>query len=75
MSKYIVAIGDDIFEVDAEDNQGARYSAAEQFKTKYKLTCSLSSIAVFAKTRMVPEPPEPVESTKDVLKALKAAQQ
>ena len=37
MDTYKVTIGEDTFEVEAEDNQRARYKAAELFKAKHHI--------------------------------------
>lgn len=70
MSKYIVRIGDDIFRVTASDNQEARFKAAQLFKEKHKLDAWLTDIAAYAKTRIIPEPPDVTETTAVVIKKL-----
>jgi hypothetical protein len=74
MDKYLVAIGGENFEVDADDNQGARYSAAAEFKSAHPeiSDSSLTSIANYAKARMVTQPRETGISTKELIKLLKA---
>ena len=53
--KYTVTIGSDSFEVEAKDNQEARYDASKQFKEKYKLEASALDISNFASTRLMLE--------------------
>ena len=74
MDKYLVAIGGENFEVDANDNQGARYSAAAEFKAAHPEVseASLTSIANYAKARMVTQPRETGITTKELIKLLKA---
>ena len=70
MDKYLVTIGENVFEVSADDNQGARYSAAAEFKALHKVEFSLTSIANHAKARLVTQPTETGISTKELLKLL-----
>jgi len=68
---YKVTIGDDIFSVKAEDNLSAKYEAASQFRSKYKLDSTpLSEIIEFARAKLV-TPFEPTTTTEKVLKSLK----
>ena len=70
MDKYLVSVGEDTFTVDADDNQGARYSAAAEFKALHKVEFSLTSIANYAKARLMTQPPETGISTKELLRLL-----
>lgn len=68
---FLVTIGEEVFRVSGEvDHQGAKYNAAQKFKDKYKLSVPLGSIAEHAKSRQIPEPKEPVETTEEVLRKL-----
>jgi len=71
MDKYVVAIGSDVFDVDAGDHQGARYDAASQFRKRYQLNVPLGVIADRAKARAIPKTPDTGETTEDILKELK----
>ena len=73
MDKYLVAIGEENFTVDANDNQGARYSAAAEFKAAHPeiSDASLTSIANYAKARMVTQPRETGITTKELISLLK----
>lgn len=71
MDTYKVTIGEDTFEVKAEDNQRARYKAAELFKDKHKIKTWLTDLVTHAKARLVTNP-EPYETTADVLKLFEA---
>jgi hypothetical protein len=71
VDKYLVIIGSDLFEVKADDSQGARYKAAVEFKTKYHLDNPLGPVVYHSRARMVTKPPEQFETTEDVLEDLK----
>jgi len=62
MDTYRVTVGEDTFEVEAEDNQRARYKAAELFKDKYSMTAWVTDLAAHAKARLVTYP-ESFETT------------
>lgn len=70
MDTYKVTIGDDVFEVEAEDNQRARYKAAELFKDKYSIRAWLTDLVAHAKARLVTSP-ESTETTVALLKLFK----
>ena len=67
MDTYKVTIGGDTFEVKAEDNQRARYKAAELFKDKYSIKAWLTDLVTHAKARLITSP-SPYETTKDILR-------
>jgi len=70
MDEYRVRIGDDLFVVNADDNQGARYKASELFKQKYDIEAWLTSIADHAKAKLVTAP-DALETTEEVLESLR----
>jgi hypothetical protein len=69
-SDFLVTIGEDIFKVKESDHQGAKYAAAQQFKSKYHLICPLTAIVEHARARQVSLPFAPLETTKALLKEL-----
>jgi len=74
MDEYKVRIGDDLFTISAEDNQEARYKAAELFKQKYNSKAWLTSIVNHAKAKLVTAP-EVLEATEEVLESLRKENQ
>lgn len=68
--KYLVRIGSDLFEVEAEDNQRARYKAAQLFKEKYQLKTWLTNLVDYARAKLV-TPPEVEIVTSELLKLIK----
>lgn len=71
-SDFFVTIGEDIFMVNEDDHQGAKYSAAQLFRNKYSLTCPLTAIVDHARARQVSAAFESTETTKSVLLALES---
>ena len=69
VEKYIVVIGNEVYEVEGSDNLNARYEAATRFRRSCNLNIPLGLIVEHARARVIPNP-EPSETTKQVLKAL-----
>lgn len=67
MKTYLVYIGNDQFQVEAEDSRKAAAQAARLFRERYDLNCSLSDITYYASTKLTP-----AYTTQEVLSALKA---
>lgn len=72
LDEYRVTIGEDTFVVTAEDNQRARYKAAELFKGKYSIGAWLTDIATHARAKLVAKL-EPYETTAKVLRLLESS--
>ena len=73
MDKYLVRIAEDEIHVEANDNQGARYSAAAEYRIRHPeiVEVSLTSIANYAKARMVTQPREVEITNKELIRLLK----
>lgn len=71
MGTYIVRIGDELYKVQANDHQTAKYKAAEEFKEKHNLKVSITDIvSIGLSSRSIPSPPEVTISTQSLLKKL-----